>query len=98
MYQEKKTNQEKKIMKLTLKLFLVICLFSSVTFADGDMTTGGKNCTQNCGYTNNEQPEPTAEVPTSTVSNQSASDNSVLTSVKEYLVSLFEEAGSLVNF
>ena len=28
-------------MKLTLKLFLVVCLFSSVTFAEGDMTGGG---------------------------------------------------------
>ncbi|MGC2238903.1 MAG: hypothetical protein WA584_22295 [Pyrinomonadaceae bacterium] len=28
-------------MKLTLKLILVVCLFSSVAFADGDMTNGG---------------------------------------------------------
>ena len=37
-------------MKLTLKLFLVVCLFSSVSFAqgdtcEGDMTGGGITCT-----------------------------------------------------
>lgn len=84
-------------MKLTLKLLLVVCLFSSVTFAEGDMTTGGKTCTQNC-YTGKEQPEPTAPNPTSADTNQAPSDNSVLTSIQDYLVSLIEEAGSLVNF
>ena len=81
-------------MKLTLKIFLVVCLFSSVAFADGDMGNGGKTCTQNC-YTSDEQPDP-AEDATST--NQSTSDNSVLISIQEYLISLYEEAGSLVNF
>ncbi len=28
-------------MKLTLKVFLVVCLFSSIAFADGDMGNGG---------------------------------------------------------
>lgn len=87
-------------MKLTLKLFLVVCLFSSVTFADGDMPGGGRTCplnTQNC-YTGNEQPEPTTEEPTSTDPNQSTSDDSVLTSIRDYLISIYEEAGSLVNF
>ena len=28
-------------MKFTLKLFLVVCLFSSVAFADGEMGNGG---------------------------------------------------------
>ena len=46
-------------MKLTLKTFLVIALFSSIALADGNMGTGGftedgnmgtggKTCTQNC--------------------------------------------------
>ena len=46
-------------MKSTLKIFLVIALFSSITLADGNMGTGGfmedgnmgtggKTCTQNC--------------------------------------------------
>jgi hypothetical protein len=41
-------------VKLTLKLILVLCLFSSIAFADGemggggegDMTNGGKTCPQ----------------------------------------------------
>ena len=28
-------------MKFTLKLFLVVCLFSSVALADGEMSSGG---------------------------------------------------------
>ncbi len=33
-------------MKSTIKIALVISLFSSVTLADGDMGTGNRNCTQ----------------------------------------------------
>lgn len=89
-------------MKLTLKLFLVVCLLSSVTFADGDIPGGGKTCTQNCFTSNDQPPEPTTEEPTSTEPastdpNQSTSDDSVLTSVQEYLISIFGEAGSLLN-
>ena len=84
-------------MKLTLKLFLVVSLFSSATFADGDMPGGGRTCTQNC-YTSNEQPDPTTEDPTSTDSNQSTSDHSILTSIQDYLISLYEQAGNLVSF
>lgn len=80
-------------MKLTLKLFLVVCLFSSVTFADGDMPGGGfagdmpgggKTCTQNCVVGN----EPTTE-PTDGNLNQSPSEDSVLTFIQEYLISIF---------
>lgn len=46
-------------MKSTIKIFLVIALFSSITLADGNMGNGGftddgnmgnggKTCTQNC--------------------------------------------------
>lgn len=84
LYQEKNKIQEKKIMKLTLKLFLVVCLFSSVTFADdGTMTTGGKSCTQNC-YTGNQQTEPT-----SIDRNQSQPKDSILTFIQKYLISIF---------
>ncbi len=31
-------------MKLTVKILLVICLFSSIAFADGEMGSGGKTC------------------------------------------------------
>ncbi len=74
-------------MKLTLKLFLVVCLFSSVTFADGDMPGGGKTCTQNC-VVGNEPTEPTTE-PTDDNLNQSQSKDSVLTFIQEYLISIF---------
>lgn len=70
-------------MKLTLKLFLVVCLFSSITFADGDMTTGGKTCTQNC-LISNEPTEPTVDD-----LDQSQSEDSVLTFIQEYLISIF---------
>ena len=83
-------------MKLTLKLFLVVWLFSSIVFAGGDMNNGGRAGAQNC-YTA-EQPEPATENPTSTDSNQSTSDDSVLTFIREYLISLDEEAGILINF
>ena len=36
-------------MKSTIKLFLVIALFSSIALADdGNMSNGGRTCTQNC--------------------------------------------------
>jgi hypothetical protein len=62
-------------MKLTLKLFLVICLFSSVTFADGDMTGGGfaEGDMTGGGLTSNDQTQ----------------KNSILIFVQEYLRSIF---------
>jgi hypothetical protein len=89
-------------MKLTLKLILVVCLFSSTTFADGDMPGGGRTCTQNCCtencYSGNEQPDPITEDPTFTDPNQLTSNDSVLPTIQDYLISLLKEAGSLVNF
>lgn len=85
-------------MKLTLKLFLVVCLFSSVTFAEGDMGSGGragdgdkgsggKACTENC------QTDPSTSDGdgslTVTNTNQEEVKNSILDFVKEYLNSLF---------
>lgn len=86
-------------MKLTLKLFLVVCLFSSVTFAEGDMPGGGRSCPPNTQcYTGNEQPDPNPEEPNPSDPNHSSSEDSVLTSVQNYLISLFEEAVNLANF
>ncbi|HSK73705.1 MAG TPA: hypothetical protein VK892_18550 [Pyrinomonadaceae bacterium] len=50
LYQEKKVKtQGEKTMKFTLKLFLVVCLFSSVAFAEGDMGSGGYTCEGDMG-------------------------------------------------
>ena len=35
-------------MKVTLKVALVISLFCTTAFADGEMTSGGKTCSENC--------------------------------------------------
>lgn len=68
-------------MKLTIKLFLVVCLFSSVAFADGDMGNGGKNCTGNCLVAN----QPTEN---ETVKPESEPDNYILDFVQKYLFSI----------
>lgn len=70
-------------MKLTLKLFLVICLFSSVTFADGDMGNGSKTCTQNC-FAGDQQTEPT-----NSDRNKLKPKDSILTFIQKYLISIF---------
>ena len=73
-------------MKFTLKLFLVVCLFSSVAFADGDMTNGGsggdgdmtnggRTCTENCRVSSN--------------TNEEAPEDSVLSFIQDYLISIF---------
>ena len=83
-------------MKSTLKIFLAVCLFSSVTFADGDMTTGGfdgdmttggKTCTENCAVSN--EPSDPNVVTTSSNSSEPQNDESILTIVQDYLLSLF---------
>ena len=70
-------------MKSTIKLVLVVCLFSSVAFADGEMGNGGKNCPTGttCLYTT----EPTDKEITPT-----ESKDSVLDFVQEYLDSMFK--------
>lgn len=65
-------------MKLTIKLVLVVCLFSSVAFADGEMGTGGKSC--NCL---------TANQPTEKETIKMESDNYILSFVQKYLISIF---------
>jgi hypothetical protein len=62
-------------MKLTLKLFLVVCLFSSVALAEGDMGNGGltEGDMGNGGLTSNDQTQ----------------KNSILIFVQKYLSSIF---------
>lgn len=67
-------------MKLTIKLVLVVCLFSSVAFADGEMTNGGKTCTGNCLVANQ---------PTEKETIKMESDNYILNFVQKYLISIF---------
>lgn len=83
-------------MKFTLKLFLAVCLFSSVTFADGDMTTGGftgdmttggKACTENCAADDGQTGSSTTT--TGANSDEPQDDGTVLTFIEEYLFLLF---------
>ena len=67
-------------MKLTLKLILVICLFSSIAFAEeGNMGGGGKACPQG------QQTCRPAEQPPETTDS-----DSILTIIQKYLISIFE--------
>ncbi|HEY0658019.1 MAG TPA: hypothetical protein VGD05_06080, partial [Pyrinomonadaceae bacterium] len=82
---------EKLTMKSTIKLFLIVALFVSTTFAegdmgnggfadDGDMGNGGKTCTTNC-LTDNQTDESIEENPNPT--------ESVLTIIQDYLNTIF---------
>ena len=67
-------------MKTTIKLALFVCLFSSVVFADGEMTNGGRNC-MGClmaGQTSEKE------------TNNGESQDSVLIHVREYLNAMFK--------
>ncbi len=77
-----------------MKLFLVVVLFCSATFADegnmgnggftdGNMGNGGKTCTSNC-FVENQDVETTKNDTT-----QKESDNSILDFVQDYLFSIF---------
>ena len=77
-------------MKLTLKILLVICLFSSIAFAEGEMT-GGKTCPpgQTCftgemtgGFADGNQSNGGRAV--------SDQNESILTFIQKYLISIFE--------
>jgi hypothetical protein len=67
-------------MKSTIKLVLFVSLFSSVVFADGDMTNGGKTCTSNCLV---------ATEPTEKETIKTESEDSILMIVQKYLISIF---------
>ncbi len=80
-------------MKSTIKLFLIVTLFVSTAFADGDMGSGGfaegnmgngaKTCAINC-LTDNQTNESTDED-----SNSTESDKSVLIIIQDYLNTIF---------
>jgi hypothetical protein len=77
-------------MKSTIKLFLIVALFVSTAFAEGDMGSGGftegdmgsggKTCTTNC-LTDNQTDESIEENPNPT--------ESVLTIIQDYLNTIF---------
>ena len=68
-------------MKSTIKLVLVVILFSSVAFADdGDMGSGGKTCTSNCFVAT----QPTED------KNTTEPDDNILTTVQEYWDAVFK--------
>jgi hypothetical protein len=76
-------------MKLTIKLVLVVCLFSSVAFADGEMGNGGKTCpTGSTCLTTTEPTEDDTKLTESTDSTNST--DSILTTVQEYLDSMLK--------
>ena len=71
-------------MKLTLKLFLLLSIFSSVALADeGNMGNGGKSCPQGqvCLATQ-PLPEKTDADTTNT--------DSILIIIQKYIISIFE--------
>jgi len=84
---------EKLTMKSTIKLFLIVTLFVSTAFADGDMGSGGfaegdmgnvaKTCATNC-LPDNQTNESTDED-----SNPTESDKSVLIIIQDYLNMIF---------
>jgi hypothetical protein len=69
-------------MKSTIKFLLVIALFCSTVFADGNMNNGGKTCTSNCFAA----PQDTEATKTDT--DQNESNDSILDFVKDYLFSI----------
>lgn len=72
-------------MKLTIKFALVIALFCSTAFADGEMGTGGRSCPQGqtCLVNN---PTNTTIV---TDKDQKGSEDSFLVIVKDFLTKIF---------
>ncbi len=80
-------------MKFTIKFFLVVCLFSSVAFADGEMSNGGKaNCTSGCGFADGDMGNGGKSGDMTggglTADSQTQKD-SILIFVREYLRSIF---------
>lgn len=70
-------------MKSVLKITLVIALFCSASFAEGEMGNGGKSCQAPCLVDNQ---------PTTTItkdSNQKVNENDFLIFVKEFLSKIF---------
>ncbi|MCW5961841.1 MAG: hypothetical protein KIS76_16895 [Pyrinomonadaceae bacterium] len=68
-------------MKSTLKIALVIAMFSTVSFADGDMTSGGRSCEGTC--LTGGQPTVITTIDTT------ANDSDILFTVKSFLSRIF---------
>ena len=85
-------------MKSTIKLFLVVALFVSTAFADGDMGSGGamdgdmgsggKTCTTTNCLTDTQPSEPNGELIDQN-SNSQDSDKTILNIVQDYLNTIF---------
>ncbi len=78
-------------MKSTLKIFLAVCLFCSVAFADGEMTSGKPSCTSGCGFADGEMTS--GGKLDSDLGNGSLTakyqNDSILIFIQEYLRSIF---------
>lgn len=70
-------------MKSTIKFALVIALFCSTAFADGEMSNGGRTCTTNCFAGG----QPTTIVITD--NNMDKSENYLFAFVKDFLNEIF---------
>jgi hypothetical protein len=79
-------------MKSTVKLFLVVCLFSSVAFADGELPNGNKSCPNGATTCFASSPTttttPTGDGKTTEDGSQTTADDSVLTVIQEYMDSM----------
>ena len=76
-------------MKNTMKVFLVIALFSSMAFADGDMGTGNKTCPQ--GTTCFVNPNGSTDAPETKVTDDATvSSDSILEDILAYFDAIFK--------
>jgi hypothetical protein len=75
-------------MKLTLKLFLFLCLFCSVALADGEMGSGGEGEMGSGGKTC-PTPNPCLTSDQGDTNGTGDSD-SILTFIQNYLLTVFE--------
>ena len=71
-------------MKSTAKLFLTLCLFSSVVLADGEIPIGNRNC-PNGQTTCFVETTTTGEEKNTDETNQTTGGDSITTTVQEYL-------------
>jgi len=82
-YQEKNTSSGEKIVKFTLKLMLVVCLFSSIALAEeGNMGSGGRSCPTPAPCRPDTQPTDRTDKDMETA-------DSILDIVRGYLFSMF---------
>lgn len=68
-------------MKSTLKIAMVIAMFSTITLAEGDMTSGGRTCEGTCLFSG----QPTVTTTVDTTEN----DSDIFFTVKSFLSRIF---------